>query len=287
MVFLLLAVAVKSLAYRGFQNWGADLSIAVLRNRTRTRKNTSQRSKRQEQLEMLRRRRAGDKTAVQGLNLDEDLADGTLHVDLTHEVSGESADSATEVLRQTFSGGQNLHEYVDDDGFLDDEEDTVGAPLGLEDMPLEFTRHAHKKPLEHFKDIVEWMIHNKLNPAFARHDPIYQIAVRKLDDEVQGYSGSKFLSSAWNADFLKVLKARPELSSLDVPTMFDHKCDACKRSGHPAKHQLTFSGKPYNRDTLENHTDNEDDDEDDEEESGPLDDEEDLASQERSFYLGR
>ena len=151
-------------------------------------------------------------------------------------------------------------------------------------MPLEFTRHGHKKPIEHFKDMVEWMIHNKLNPAFARHDPIYQIAVRKLDDEVQGYSGSKFLSSAWNADFLKALKARPELSRLDVPTMFDHKCDACNRSGHPAKHQLIFSGKPYNRDTLENLTDNDNDEEDDDEDK---ESEVDESNQEQAFYLGR
>lgn len=161
-------------------------------------------------------------------------------------------------------------------------------------MPLEFTRHAHKKPIQHFKDMVEWMIHNKLNPAFPRHDPIYQIALRKLDDEVQGYSGSKFLSSAWNASFLKILKARPELSRLDVPTMMDHKCDACNRSGHPAKHQLIFTGRPYNRNTLENLTDDEDENSDgeendnDDEESGPLDDEGNpTANQEQSFYLGR
>lgn len=161
-------------------------------------------------------------------------------------------------------------------------------------MPLEFTRHAHKKPIQHFKDMVEWMIHNKLNPAFPRHDPIYQIALRKLDDEVQGYSGSKFLSSAWNASFLKILKARPELSRLDVPTMMDHKCDACNRSGHPAKHQLTFTGRPYNRNTLENLTDDEyensdgEENDNDDEESGPLDDEGNPTSnQEQSFYLGR
>lgn len=257
----------------------------VLRNRTRTRTNTSERSKRQEQLEILMRRRAGGKMDTKGLEPRAEPADQLRQGQSTDdEISEESAYSATEAIRETLSGGQNLNEYVDDDGFLDDEEDTIGAPLGLEDMPLEFTRHAHKKPIEHFKDIVEWMIHNKLNPAFARHDPIYQIAVRKLDDEVQGYSGSKFLSSAWNADFLKVLKARPELSRLDVPTLFDHKCDACNRSGHPAKHQLTFSGKPYHRDTLENLTD---DDDDDDEESTVNDEESSTSNQEQSFFLGR
>lgn len=262
----------------------------VLKNRTRTRTDTSKRSERQAQLEILKRRRAGEKMGPNNLERRAEPADQPRQGQSTDdEVSEESADSATEAIRQTLSGSQNPNEYVDDDDFLDDEEDTIGAPLGLEDMPLEFTRHAHKKPIEHFKDIVEWMIHNKLNPAFARHDPIYQIAVRKLDDEVQGYSGSKFQSSAWNADFLKVLKARPELYRLDVPTMFDHKCDACNRSGHPAKHQLTFSGKPYNRDTLENLTDDEDEEgDDDDEEKSRVDDEgRSTSNQEQSFYLGR
>ena len=256
---------------------------AVFESRTRTRMNTSQRSKRQEQLDLLKRRRAGETTAVQNLESGAAPTGESLHGRSTNdEVSEETADSATEYIRQTLSGDQNLNEYDDDDGFLDDEEETIGAPLGLEDIPLEFTRHAHKKPVQHFKDIVEWMIHNKLNPAFARHDEIYQIAVYRLDDEVQGYSGSKFLSSAWNADFLKVLKARPELFKLEVEAMFDHKCDACNRSGHPATNQLTFSGKPYNRDTLENLTDDEDEDEEDENDEGKQ-----TSNEEQNFYLGR
>ena len=259
---------------------------AVLKTRTRTRKCTSQRSKRQEQLELLKRRRAGEATTVQDLGYSEAPIGETLHGRSTDdELSEETADSATEAIRQTLSGGQNLNEYVDDDDdFLDDEEDTIGAPLGLEDMPLEFTRHAHKKPIQHFKDIVEWMIHNKLNPAFARHDPIYQIAVRKLDDEVQGYSSSKFLSSAWNAEFLKVLKSRPELFRLEIPAMFDHKCDACNRSGHPATNQLTFSGNPYNRDTLENLNDDDDDDEDEDDDEGGGNS---TFHEEQNFYVGR
>ena len=275
-------------AYDLQEDLDALQETAVLETRTRTRKNTAQRSKRQEQLELLKRRRAGGTRAVQDLESGAAPTGEALQGQSTdEEVSEETADSATEHIRQTLSGGQNLNEYADDDdGFLDDEEDTIGAPLGLEDMPLEFTRHAHKKPIQHFKDIVEWMIHNKVNPAFARHDPIYQIAVRKLDDEVQGYSASKFLSSAWNAEFLKALKARPELFRLEVGAMFDHKCDACNRSGHPATNQLTFSGNPYNRDTLENVNDDEDEDDDGDDDN---DDEGGNSSshEEQNFYLGR
>ena len=153
----------------------------------------------------------------------------------------------------------------DEDFVDDDDEGALGAPLGLEDIPLEFTRHAHKKPREHFKDAVEWMVHNRLNPAFARDDPVYKIAFYKLDDEVKGYSASKFLSAAWNSQFSKALKARPEFEEIRVPTMFDHKCDACNRSGHPAKYRITFSGKAYHHESLEDISDDEDEEGDEDE----------------------
>ncbi|KAL8636933.1 MAG: hypothetical protein Q9226_009185, partial [Calogaya cf. arnoldii] len=174
----------------------------------------------------------------------------------------------------------NLDEYEED--FVDDEYDTIGAPAQPVSIPIEFTRHAHKKPIKHFKDVVEWMVHNKLNPAFPRNDPIYTIAVRKLDDVVQGYAGSKFMSAVWKADFTETLKRYPDCTKIDVPTMFDQKCEACGRSGHPAKHQLTFSGKPYHRDSLEDISSDEEDDSDD-----PESDSHSRSSHVKAFFLGR
>ena len=150
-----------------------------------------------------------------------------------------------------------------DDGFVvDDGDGALGAPLGLEDIPLEFTRHAHKKPKEHFKDAVEWMLQKKLNPAFSSDDPIYRVAFHKLEDEVRGYAGSKFVSAAWAGDFARALKARPEYSEVDIPPAgrdYNH-CDACNRTNHPAKVMITFAGKPYHPETLETLSDDEDED---------------------------
>ena len=250
---------------------------------------TSERSKRQTHLEILKQCRALKKLDDRALESYTDpAAEALQNHSFDNEDSEESTDSARDAIRQTLNGGQNLDEY-DDDGFLDDEDATIGAPSGLEEVPLEFTQHSYKKPIEHFKDMVEWMIYNKLNPAFARHDLIYRIARHKLEDEVQGYSGSKFLSSAWNAEFLKALKARPELHRIDVPTMHDHKCDACKRSGHPAKHQLIFSGKPYDRNTLENLSDGDDEDDDDDDDDDDDNDEDNNqdSNLEKAYYLGR
>ncbi|KAL8670234.1 MAG: hypothetical protein Q9224_007688, partial [Gallowayella concinna] len=137
------------------------------------------------------------------------------------------------------------------------------------------------KPAEHFKDVVEWLVHNKINPAFKRDDPIYTNAVYKLDDKVQAYAESMFTSSAWKPEFSHALKSLPECARVDVGTMGDRKCEACGRSGHPAKHQLTFSGKPYHRDSLEDVTSSEDEDD-------SAEDERDSETKyTKAFFLGR
>ena len=181
----------------------------------------------------------------------------------------------------------------DEDFVVDDEEETFGAPDVLEDIPLEFTRHAHKKTKEHFKDVVEWMVHKKLNPAFPRDDDVYRVAFYKLDDEVTGYAGSKFLSSVWTADFARAIKARPRYSDVSVPVeMFRdlHHCEACNRRNHPAKFIITFAGKAYHKETLEDVS------EDDEDEKNDSDDDDVgsrnaegfvLPSIDRQYYVGR
>lgn len=252
----------------------------------------TERTNRQKQLQILKRRRGGGETI--DLSSDSDtLASSKKRTSGKKQESHDYAnqdepsdtdyDSATEAIRKSLRADPD-----ENDDFISENEGFLGVEC-LEDIPFELTRHAHKKPFEHFKDAVEWIVHNKLNPAFPRDDVIYRIAFRKIDDEVRVYSGSKFVSSVWNKDFVQVLRALPELAVRTVRTMLDHKCDACNRSKHPAKHQLVFSGKPYNIDTLEDIE--EDDDQDD-------DDDEDAAAAEkisrpsgtdnsRSFYLGR
>lgn len=250
-----------------------------LRNtRTRDGPVVSERSKRQQKLEELRRRRAGIREESE--EEDEEEPDKPDEPDDIEEVESSGLESIHHAMRR----GDNLDQYEDD--FVDDDDDDkVGVDLGVAGVPLELTYHANKKPFEHFKTEIEWMVHNKLNPAFDRYDEIYQLAHLKLDTEVKGFVGSKFSSSVWGEEFIKALKARPDLSRIDVPTMLEHKCDACRRSNHPPKHKIIFSGKLYNRDTLEAIEHDDEDEDDDMEDS---DDDESSSTQDgEAFFVGR
>ena len=111
---------------------------------------------------------------------------------------------------------------------------------------MELTRYANLKPFEYFKYTVEWMIHAKLNPAFERNDEVYHLALKKLDDEVKGHAGSTYTSPVWNLEFREALMSRPDIFRVDIPNMLEHKCDACNRSGHPAKHKINKTGNINN-----------------------------------------
>ena len=222
-------------------------------------------NEKQRQLELLRRRRAGEK--IDDLASDPDQAatpsydsetvdDTLLDADEDDEY-GEFGNSGIETVRQSLRA--DADEY--DEDFVVEDDHTLGVPSELEAVPLEFTRHAHKKAIEHFKDAVEWMVQKKLNPAFNRDDPVYRTAFFKLDDEVKAYSSSRFMSAAWGADFSRALRARPDFIGVEIPTMFDHKCGACNRSGHPAKYKITLGGNAYHHDSLEDISDDEDDEE--------------------------
>lgn len=234
--------------------------------RTRARLGSSKKNEKQRQLELLKRRRAGEKIVDLSSDSDQnelpkralydsETQDDALLARNEDDEFGDLDDLGTEAVRQSLRA--DADEY--DEDFVVDDDHTIGAPSGLEGMPLEFTRHAHKKQIEHFKDAVEWMVQKKLNPAFTRNDPVYQTAFFKLDDEVKGYSSSKFMSAAWGSEFSRALRARPAFYEMEIPTMFDDKCDACNRSGHPAKYKITFGGKAYHHDSLEDVSGNEED----------------------------
>ena len=241
------------------------------KSRTRGRQDTSERSKRQRKLEELRQRRAGIQPDTDGESEDYSPVDSDI--------------SEPESIEYTINQMDNLDEYEDD--FVDDENATLGVDLGVAGVPLQFTYHANKKPFDHFKTEVEWMVHNKLNPAFDRRDEIYLLAHDKLDKEVEGFGSSRFRSAAWNESFTNALKNRPEFFRVDIPTMLEHKCDACQRSGHPPKQKVTFTGKPYNRDTLETieNEDEDDDNTDDDDDEAPS--REESTEDEENFFLGR
>ncbi|KAI9827829.1 MAG: hypothetical protein M1832_004318 [Thelocarpon impressellum] len=243
-------------------------STQTVENRTRTRVVPLKKTLKQKQLEKLRRRRAGEKEAESEESDGGDAGPrrGIYDTDseLDEELFGRDSDdevSGTEEIRQSLRHGRN--DGYDED-FVTEDDDVLGAPAAeMAEMPIEFTLHAHKKPREHFKDAVEWMVQNKLNPAFSRGDGVYRVAFRKLDDEVQGYTHSKFTSSVWRPDFVRALQARPILYVEPTGVMEGDKCQACNRSGHPPSFQMQFDGRPYHRESLEAVSDDEDDDEDD------------------------
>lgn len=200
-------------------------------------------SARQEALELLKLRRAGQTAPIQ---IEDDSEDA-------QEPDDEADDQDYPPPRSTRHDMFTKNE--EDDAFLtDDGDDTLGAPdTG---MPIEFTGYASMKAKDLFRYAVEWMVQKKINPAFQIDDEVYGLAFKKLNDEIKGLAGSKFMSAAWTQDFSFALRARPEiaLAALDRDAgdnWLKDKCDACNRSGHPATWQIQFQGKPYYRETLE------------------------------------
>ncbi|EEH38492.1 hypothetical protein PAAG_08219 [Paracoccidioides lutzii Pb01] len=241
-----------------------DLRDSVT-TRTRTRRGVADKAKlkRQSQLEVLRRRRAGEKTEVVSVNSSGDESEAA-----QSEPNGNKSPSEEEEEGSWFNQNEDsdieppVPEDLDkyDEDFVDqDDEGALGAPDELNNIPFEFTRHRYKRLRDHFKDVVEWMVHNKLNPAFPRDDVVYRVAFSKVKDEVTGLAGSQLISSAWNRDFRKSLEARPGIYVSGYPLSLGHSCDACNKTNHPASFDIRFDGKPYLLETLDPISDDESD----------------------------
>lgn len=135
------------------------------------------------------------------------------------------------------SSGDDNNASADDnlDGFVV-EDGPMGIPAdALAEIPLEFTRHSHKPLRDHFRDVLLWLILDRVFPGFAeRKHELYRIAWQKLDDEISGLAQSKFASSAWRSDFIMALRARPQFTNEQIDGESLQNCGACGRSGHPA-----------------------------------------------------
>lgn len=244
------------------------------------------RTEKEKRMELLRRRRAGEKdlTMEDLESSDEDDEQGALYdtdpeLEVLEVFDDESEPEQAPITKKKGkkkakknkaedAPSEKLDEdaNTEDEDFIDDEDDTIGVPdEALAQIPLEFTR-ASRKPLKaHFKDAIEWLVHRKLNPAFERDNEVYMTAWRRLSDEVTGLANSKFVSSVWKPDFYKALRARPYIIQQELgagfATDFKH-CEACGRSGHPATWSISFQGKPYDSKTLDEvESDSEDEDE--------------------------
>ncbi|KAI1326093.1 hypothetical protein F5Y16DRAFT_376365 [Xylariaceae sp. FL0255] len=172
--------------------------------------------------------------------------------------------------------GSDLDDFITDD----DEDAPLGAPV---DMPLEFTAQAHKPLKEQFPHVIEWLVHNKINPRFQSEDPVYVNAWRKLNDEFEGLANSKFVSAAWVPEFVRVLRSRPILESFELGDIGDGRyetCEACGRSGHPSTYKIQFRGNAYRKDTLLDVKDDDDGEDDDDEEGDDDEDDDDTSDDE-------
>ncbi|KAJ5420859.1 hypothetical protein N7465_003378 [Penicillium sp. CMV-2018d] len=253
-----------------------DLQDSVVKkSRTRGRNVESARDKRMKHLDALRRRRAGVKVEENDDEEEDDDDEDEEDSDV-QEIKRPGSDASPSGrglwrhndddsdMESAIDPNENLDRY-EDDFVLDDEANDLGVPT--EEIPFEFTRHAYKQPKEYFRDVIGWMVQNKLNPAFPRSDDMYKMAFMKLEDEVKGRAGSQLISSVWNPSFVYALQARPHIEIAAFPTEENHPCDACRRSGHPASSDIKLYGKAYSLQTLEPLEDENDDSDDSDENS--------------------
>lgn len=263
------------------------------RSRTRGGPVTTQRDKAREHFELLRRRRAGEKVPRVEDSEDDDEEEDPEGVDINfigrpdHEVLSVHSSVDTEP--------ESVQEQVEDEDDFIIEDSTTGR-LGRPhpDIPLQFTSFASAKPKELFPHIIEWLVKNKIAPAFSRDDEVFSLAFSRLEDQVKAQAGSRLISSAWGSDFKRAILARPGMKVVALPGDDEDNmrtCDACNRTNHPARYEFVFSGEPYYKKTLEPVEENSDDeDEDENRHDDGLSYDEDghvLPPVYRRFYLGR
>lgn len=252
------------------------------KTRTRGRPVTSERDKMKEHFDMLKRRRAGEKIPRIYDSDEDEQEGGNLIGRPMSEVSDEGS------VHSSIDTDPEAEEQGEEDDFIED--DTSGR-LGRPhpDIPLEFTHFASARPRELFPHIIEWLVKNKLAPAFARHDDMFTLAFDRVDDQVKAQAGSRLISAAWNAEFKYTIQARPQMSISALPGLDEdliRSCDACNKANRPARYDFILSGDAYFSHSLEPVDTSDDEDDDDaveveRDEGGHL-----LASQDRHFYLG-
>ncbi|KAK5049126.1 hypothetical protein LTR84_005549 [Exophiala bonariae] len=269
----------------------SDNELSAPKTRTRGGPVTTQRDQAKEHLELLRRRRAGEKVprVVDSDDEDEEMQDLDLGL-IGHPDSDDREGSVHSSTDTDIEDNQVQLQEEDEDDFV--VEDTVGRhgrPNSA--IPLQFTSFASAKPRELFIHIIEWLVKNKIAPAFSRQDELYDLAFNRIDDQVKAQAGSRLISAAWGTEFKRAILARPNMKvSIMGGTDEENErnCDACNRTKHPARYEFVFSGQPYYKKTLEplDHSDDEGEESDhndfDRDEEGHS-----LPSATHRFYLGR
>lgn len=267
----------------------SDNERSAPKTRTRGGPVTTKRDQAKEHLELLRRRRAGEKIPrVVDSDDDEETRDLDLGV-IGYPDSDDGEGSVHSSIDTDIEEDQvQLREEDESDFVVEDSAGRHGRPNSA--IPLQFTSFASAKPRELFIHIIEWLVKNKIAPAFSRQDELYELAFSRIDDQVKAQAGSRLISAAWGTEFKRAILARPEMKVSVMPGTDEENernCDACNRTNHPARYEFVFSGQPYFKKTLEplDHSDDEDDyshDDVEHDEAGHP-----IPSASRRFYLGR
>lgn len=281
----------------------SDQSDVVEIKRTRGGPVTTQRDRNREHFELLKRRRAGE--PVPRISDSDDDVDGDFDegdgADLDEIANGAPGPSARYHGQRISSDSEeeqeqelqvNNDEFYDDDDFVVDDESQPSKDT-THGIPLAFTSFASRKPRELFIHIIEWLVKNRIAPAFSRDDELYVLSWNKINDQIKAQAGSRLISAAWNEDFKNAVLARPQMQVHLVTGGHDEfflNCDACNRTNHPARYEFKFTGQAYHKDTLEPIEDDDDsDNENDGADDGASYDQQGhlLPSAHRTYNLGR
>jgi len=247
---------------KDLQDFDGEESIET--SRTRGGPVTTQRDRNREHFERLKRRRAGEQVPRITDSDDEDmeLDDNEDGADLEEIAFGrpghnpqiieddelDSTDGAQEELPD-----RSAEDVEEEDDFIVDDE-TQASTDHHSAIPLAFTSFASRKPRELFVYIIEWLVKNKIAPAFSRTDELYALSWNKVNDQITAQAGSRLISSAWNENFKNAILARPQMQVHHVSEGDDEfflNCDACNRTNHPARYEFIFAGHAYHKDSLE------------------------------------
>ncbi|KIX08613.1 uncharacterized protein Z518_03269 [Rhinocladiella mackenziei CBS 650.93] len=274
---------------RDLQN--SDQEGSVIQTRTRGGPVTTQRDEAREHFDLLKRRRAGEKIPrVEDSEEEEEISDAGADIDFIRYPRYDVSDPGSAHSSIDTDQEPEDEQVGDDEDFVvEDSTGRLGRPHP--DIPLQFTSFASAKPRELFPHIIEWLVKNKIAPAFSRNDELYNLAFDRVDDQVKAQAGSRLISAAWGTEFKRAILARPNMKVMALPGSAEDNirdCDACNRTNHPAQYEFVFSGQPYYKKTLEP-VDNSDDDEGDGYDDDVSRDENGhaLPSQDQRFYLGR
>ena len=271
----------------------SDGESSAIKTRTRGGPVTTKRDQAKEHLELLKRRRAGERmTRIADSEDSDDGIEGDSGVDLDLIGQPDYADDGSvhsSVETEAEDEQAPMLDAGEDDFIIDDSTGRLGRPHS--DIPLQFTSFASAKPRELFVHIIEWLVKNKIAPAFSREDELYTLAFDRVDDQVKAQAGSRLISAAWGSEFKRAILARPEKKVSALPGTDEDNvrpCDACNRVNHPARYEFVFSGQPYFKKTLEPVDDSDDEDQNDDNDDVSRDEGgHALPTQHQRYYLGR